>query len=410
MHQHARRRSALALALALGPGVAGAIAQQDVRELVLSPIGWQTHEVGVGVLLRQRWFPRLFTGPQSVTVLDVRLGPTVRFGLACAPRRATTSRLGEAAFALAAVNGGFFDIRGDGHALGLLRRDGVLLSGADAGQGCLGFAADGGVHVTARPAGDWPEVRDALGAGPMLLVDGAVVEHGERQAGIRHPRTAVAATADGRVLLVTVDGRTAMATGMSFVELATLLQALGGQQAVNLDGGGSTTLWRRGAGVCNFPCDNKRFDHQGERAVANAVLLFAPAVVVVDDDAADLIGDGWHPANDGHGWHGADFARATAAGARAVFAAELPFAGRYRVYAFAPVTAAAAPAWLPGGLDLAAAGAREVQASPGQWAWLGEVQTGADRRAAVTLAASGPGLCVDAVRFEQVQAAPGSSR
>ncbi len=94
----------------------------------------------------------------------------------------------------------------------------------------------------------------------------------------------------------------------------------------------------------------------------------------------------------------------------AMTSAELPFPGRYRVYAFAPVTAAAAPAWLPGGLDHAAAGVHEVPASPGQWAWLGEVQVGADRRAAVTLAAGGPGLCVDAVRFEQVQAAPGSGR
>lgn len=396
----------LAFAAVLG----AAVAQQDVRALVASPIGWQRQEVGSGVWLRQRWFPALFAGPQSVTVLDVQLGPAVRFGLAAPPRRAGTSKLGEGAGALAAVNGGFFDIRGDGRALGLLRLDGALVSGADAGQGCVGFAPDGGVHIAARPAGDWPEVRDALGAGPMLLVDGAVVDHGDRQRGIRHPRTAVAVTGDGRALLVTVDGRTPMAAGMSFEELATLLQALGGRHAVNLDGGGSTTLWRRGAGICNFPCDNKRFDHQGERAVANAVLLFAPAVVVVDDDAAELTGDGWHPANDGGDWHGADFARATAAGARAVFAAELPFAGRYRAFAWSPRLVAAAPAWLPGGLDTRSGAAVTVAPQPGQWALLGELVTGPDRRAAVTLVAAGPGLCVDAVRFEQVQSQPGTRR
>ena len=46
--------------------------------------------------------------------------------------------------------------------------------------------------------------------------------------------------------------------------------------AINLDGGGSTTLWitnYKDNGVVNFPTDNKKWDHEGERKVANVVLL-----------------------------------------------------------------------------------------------------------------------------------------
>jgi exopolysaccharide biosynthesis protein len=46
--------------------------------------------------------------------------------------------------------------------------------------------------------------------------------------------------------------------------------------AINLGGGGSTTLWINNyndSGVVNFPTDNKKWDHEGERKVANVVLL-----------------------------------------------------------------------------------------------------------------------------------------
>lgn len=74
-------------------------------------------------------------------------------------------------------------------------------------------------------------------------------------------------------MLLTVDGRAAgNAAGMSIPELAYLVKLLGGEDAINLDGGGSTTLWLKGApenGVLNYPCDNKQFDHKGERSVSN---------------------------------------------------------------------------------------------------------------------------------------------
>ena len=55
-----------------------------------------------------------------------------------------------------------------------------------------------------------------------------------------------------------------------------MIRILGGEDALNLDGGGSTTLWLSGAsddGVVNYPCDNGRFDHAGERKVPNILYI-----------------------------------------------------------------------------------------------------------------------------------------
>lgn len=113
----------------------------------------------------------------------------------------------------------------------------------------------------------------------------------------RHPRTAIALRGK-ELLLITVDGRNEKAAGMSLYELADFLKWLKVEQAINLDGGGSTTMWVKGfpeKGVVNHPSDNKKllktaaykpgmdpdnlaadekkWDHGGERPVANVILL-----------------------------------------------------------------------------------------------------------------------------------------
>lgn len=386
---------------ALAPALAAQGDEAQLAAEIAAPERWQRREVGDGVWLKQRRFDALFAGPQSLTVLDVRLdGGRTRLDVAAPGRLTPTSAMGTAAGALAAINGGFFER--DGTARGLLRLDGVLQSPARAGQASVGIAADGRLSLVPRPAGDWPEVHDALGAGPMLLRGGKIVDHGERQRDVRHPRSAIGTTADGRLLCLAVDGRTPPAAGMSFEETARVLQALGCRDALNLDGGGSTTLWVAGLGVCNFPCDDRVYDRAGERAVANALLLHAAAVVVVDDDDAELLGDGWRQQRDRAMGHGPDVAVVTAARSehRAVFVVGLPFAGRWR-----------AAAWLPGGVD---AGPWHVtlgdrpevtrQGEVGSWGAIDEFEAPADRSVRVVVrGATGASLVVDAVRFVQVR-------
>lgn len=114
--------------------------------------------------------------------------------------------------------------------------------------------------------------REVVGGFPVLLRNGAVVEHGSEVrpsfGETRHPRTAVGRSADGRrTLLVVVDGRQASYRGMSLAELATLMRELGAAEALNLDGGGSSALVVRGA-VVSHPSDR-----QGERPVGDALAL-----------------------------------------------------------------------------------------------------------------------------------------
>lgn len=360
---------------------------------------WRSDEVGDGVWLRQRWIERLFAGPQSLTVLEIPPAAGLRFDVEAPGALTRTSAMATQRSALAALNGGFYNTK-NGNPVGLLRLDGALTNPATAGQGSLGVDADGHLHLAAREAGDWAAMHEALGAGPLLLREGQVLDHGEKQRTVRHPRSALGVKADGAVLWLVLDGRTEKAAGTSHEETARILQALGCRDALNLDGGGSSTLWVAGRGVCNFPCDNKRYDHDGERKVANALLLHGAAVVVVDDDAATLHGEGWQQRQDGERRHAADFAwLADGAGGRAEFAVELPRAGRWRVLAWAPVLAptAAVGAW-----QVALAGEAPIARKPvgGSWVELGVVAAQKPGRTSVVLTGTaGQPLVADAVRW-----------
>lgn len=104
-------------------------------------------------------------------------------------------------------------------------------------------------------------------------------EHPDHMQGVRHPRTAVAITEDKHVLLITVDGRRFESGGMNANELTRFLVAhFNPQYALNIDGGGSTTMWIEGStasetGVVNYPTDNGQFDHGGERNLNNCIII-----------------------------------------------------------------------------------------------------------------------------------------
>ncbi|HJQ54564.1 MAG TPA: phosphodiester glycosidase family protein [Gemmatimonadaceae bacterium] len=114
--------------------------------------------------------------------------------------------------------------------------------------------------------GGWPRIlRDG-----MIVAGDAATEEGtlSRNAEARHPRTAIGFSRDSLTLiLLTVDGRSENSGGMTLVELARVMRELGAWQALNFDGGGSTTMVIDGA-VANQPSDK-----EGERAVGNAVMV-----------------------------------------------------------------------------------------------------------------------------------------
>jgi exopolysaccharide biosynthesis protein len=110
-------------------------------------------------------------------------------------------------------------------------------------------------------------VTDAMG-GSHLLVDGGAIVVGGCTGAVcdRNPRTAVGLTQDGRLLLVIVDGRYRISRGMTMDELARFMLRQGAVEAMNLDGGGSSTLVAEGR-VVNRPSDGF------EREVSSAIVV-----------------------------------------------------------------------------------------------------------------------------------------
>jgi exopolysaccharide biosynthesis protein len=127
---------------------------------------------------------------------------------------------------------------------------------------------------------DWEQTltsEEVLLTGPMLTFekqDQPLDTAGFNQ--LRHPRSCIGIKPNGKIILLTVDGRNEKSAGMSLPELRKVMRWLGCTSSINLDGGGSTTLWIKdfgSNGVVNYPTDNKKWDHEGERKVANVILI-----------------------------------------------------------------------------------------------------------------------------------------
>ena len=114
---------------------------------------------------------------------------------------------------------------------------------------------------------------DIIGGVPQLVKNGKIDITWEQEKSTksfvetRHPRTAVAKLKDGKFLMITVDGRTEASGGIDLYDLAAYLLELGATDAMNLDGGGSTTMFVDGK-VVNHPSDK-----EGERKVSDTILV-----------------------------------------------------------------------------------------------------------------------------------------
>jgi len=199
-----------------------------------------------------------------------------------------TSELAKKSMALAAVNASFFNIK-TGQSVNWIKENGttkdtsVINNGrySTHQEGIFAFeGSDGLILKRDTSMGKiWENsvvMPNVIESGPLLLLRGQRQPLKDNAFNMnRHPRTCVCITED-EILLLTADGRSGEAYGLSLVELTEILLALGCKDALNFDGGGSTTMYIRDAGetgVVNMPCDNKTFDHGGERKVCNALII-----------------------------------------------------------------------------------------------------------------------------------------
>jgi hypothetical protein len=170
---------------------------------------------------------------------------------------------------------------------GAVPRDGLLLTGTGDAARFLRDAAlprsRAQVEMTLTTAGrrlDFAAQTLVVGGGPRLLRGGRVAVTAKTEGfappqaraffgsfvAARQPRTLAGVRADGTLLLVTVDGRRpGWSVGMTLPQAARLMRSLGARDALNLDGGGSSTMTVRGEVV------SRPSDRTGERPVSDGV-------------------------------------------------------------------------------------------------------------------------------------------
>ena len=263
---------------------------QHSDSLTLVKASWEKQKIAPKTMLITHHFDQknLFLANQFISYIELKRkgnAPLIAFGNEVKVKK-KTSTFGKELGAIAAINGTFFDVA-NGGSVDFVKMNGVVVK-----QNVLGKNGQRARHQqTAIVINDhgklafkkwdntpnWennlPE-KDVMLSGPLLLFNNLVEELDTTSfTKARHPRSAIGIKANGKVILLTVDGRQDNSAGLSLHELTKVMRWLGCVSAINLDGGGSTTLWTEKMGVINYPSDNKKWDHDGERTVANVVIL-----------------------------------------------------------------------------------------------------------------------------------------
>ncbi len=273
-------------------------AQTATDSMAIQQAKWDIQEVKKGIWWKKVHFQQkeLFNANQSINMLEIPLkSRKYRWAIVTADsldkknkakgQLRPTSTLAKEQNALAAINGGFFDVK-NGGSVDFIKVNGHIVDTTRAQKGTkAAFHGQAAVVIhrhrllilKGQPAVGWEYAlpyRNVMLSGPLLILnDQNEILAKNAFNDNRHPRSCACITRDKKALLITVDGRSAESYGMNLTELTFLARQLGCRDALNLDGGGSTTLWIEGKGVVNYPSDNKKFDHEGERSVSNALML-----------------------------------------------------------------------------------------------------------------------------------------
>ena len=261
-----------------------AIGATDTDSLLIVKADWTVKTTQEGLTHKQAHIKGLYNSIQSINLIEIPRFAKRKIGIAGNEGMKKTSQQATEKGALAAVNGTYYNMK-VGNSVCYYKIGKELIDTTTNGE--FKSRVNGAIREVKGNIDiiEWSKEIESnykkkkgtvLASGPIMVNDGQLSDWSKCSKSFidtRHPRSAIFTKKDGTVVFVTVDGRSqGNADGMSIPELAYLVKVLGAEEAINLDGGGSTTLWLKGApdnGVLNYPCDNKRFDHAGERSVSN---------------------------------------------------------------------------------------------------------------------------------------------
>ena len=197
-----------------------------------------------------------------------------KWGMQSVREQAAAAESARGVNVVAAVNGDFYNM-GTGQPTGVLVMGGKVVNDA-AGRNYFAILKDGTAVIrTGSLQGDEAE---ALGGDLMLIRDGEIAAVGnDSYYTTKQPRTAVGVTAKGQVVIVVADGRQSpYSSGYTYAELAEKMFELGCVDAINLDGGGSTTYLAKYAGTDELTLANSPSDGQ-ERSVSSSLMVVSKA-------------------------------------------------------------------------------------------------------------------------------------
>ena len=252
--------------------------------LLIIKADWKVTTTPEGLTHKQAQIKGLFNSVQSINLIEIPRSAKMKVGIAGDEGMKRTSQQATEKGALAAINGTYYNMI-TGNSVCFYKINDQVLDTTTNGEfksrvnGAI-REVKGNIEIIG-----WNKEIEAnykknkgtvLASGPIMVDNGRISDWSKcdkKFIETRHPRSAIFTKKNGTIVFLTVDGRSeGNAAGMSIPELAYLAKILGAEDAINLDGGGSTTLWLKGApenGVLNYPSDNKLFDHKGERSVSN---------------------------------------------------------------------------------------------------------------------------------------------
>ncbi|MFI5451500.1 phosphodiester glycosidase family protein [Pedobacter sp. UC225_61] len=265
---------------------------QNVDSVAFVTAKWHKQRIAPKTKLITHHFDQknLFLSNQNISYVEVKnRGNSPEFGIGASPKELKiTPTFGKENNALVAINGTFFDVK-NGGSVDFIKVDGQVINSnrleknnTRARHQMAAIVIEDGKLTLKKwdNTSNWEEnmtEKNVMLSGPLLTfnhVDEALDTSAFNR--LRHPRSAIGIKPNGKIILLTIDGRQENSAGVSLFELTKVMRWLGCTSAINLDGGGSTTLWVYNApenGIVNYPSDNKKWDHEGARKVANVILL-----------------------------------------------------------------------------------------------------------------------------------------